>query len=131
MQPPRALLRIFAGAVMTCASFRRCSTNSGWFALAPEGENGLGMLVDEAAREIAQLRRLFVLYRAERAIFPEWERLVIDHAVKRRAAHDARLVAAMLRHNLSHILTFNIADFARFANIQLIEPGSIASIASG
>ncbi len=28
--------------------------------------------------------------------------------------HDARLTAAMLVHGLTHILTFNISDFARY-----------------
>ncbi|MEI6442036.1 MAG: hypothetical protein WCO29_02610 [Nostocales cyanobacterium ELA583] len=30
--------------------------------------------------------------------------------------HDARLVAVILAHGLTHILTFNISDFKRYSN---------------
>ena len=40
------------------------------------------------------------------------ERVVVDYDVKGKNAHDARLVAAMLRQDVSHLLTFNDQDFA-------------------
>ena len=39
--------------------------------------------------------------------------------------HDARLVAAMLVHGLTHILTFNIADFARYSEITAVNPPTV------
>lgn len=39
--------------------------------------------------------------------------------------HDARLVAAMLVHGLTHILTFNISDFARYSEITAVHPTTI------
>jgi len=40
-------------------------------------------------------------------------------------AHDARLVAAMNVRGVSHILTFNGADFSRYTNITVIDPNSL------
>lgn len=95
----------------------------------PPGENGLGMTVSEAGVEFTRIKRLFVLFRDERAIFQKWETLVGSHAVRGKSAHDARLVAAMLRHGLTHILTFNAADFARFSGIEVASPDQIIELA--
>ena len=39
--------------------------------------------------------------------------------------HDARLVAAMLVHGLTHILTFNTTDFARYTEITAVHPTAV------
>lgn len=44
-----------------------------------------------------------------------------------RAAHDARLVAAMERHAISHIPTFNTGDFTRYPGITVLDPMTLAS----
>jgi hypothetical protein len=38
-----------------------------------------------------------------------------------------RLAAAMLRHGLSYILTFNAADFVRSAGIHVVSPHDLAA----
>ena len=40
---------------------------------------------------------------------------------------DAKLVAAMLVHGLTHILTFDISDFARYSEITAVNPREIVS----
>jgi predicted nucleic acid-binding protein len=47
--------------------------------------------------------------------------------VRGKNAHDARLVAAMLVHGLTHVLTFNGKDFARFGEIAVIPPDGLPS----
>jgi len=47
----------------------------------------------------------------------EWERTVTTYRVLGKNAHDARLVAAMVK-----ILTFNTADFVRFRETQALDP---------
>ena len=54
--------------------------------------------------------------------------MVADHDVKGKQVHDARLVAAMLRHNISHLLTFNAAD-TRYAEISVVEPQRASALA--
>jgi predicted nucleic acid-binding protein len=57
-------------------------------------------------------------------IFSEWEKIVLQSQVSGKQAHDARLVAAMRVHNLTHLLTFNTADFKRFTTISAVSPQS-------
>ena len=94
-------------------------------ATRPASENGLAMTVVETQAELARIRRIFTLLRDERAVFQQWERLVTTHDVKGKIAHDARLVAAMCRHGLAQILTFNARDFARFDDIVVLTPENV------
>jgi hypothetical protein len=48
-------------------------------------------------------------------IYDVWERLVAQYQVSGVNDHDARLTAAMVVHGITHILTFNIEDFNRYA----------------
>ena len=88
-------------------------------------ENGLGMTIEMVTKEIAVLRRLFAVLPEPASIFEEWERLVTTHRVSGKHVHDARLVAAMGLLGLNRILTFNVADFARYPNIEVIHPQSV------
>lgn len=76
----------------------------------PIERNGLGRTITEAQAEINRLKTLFPLLLDTSAIYEEWERLVAVYAVRGVNVHDARLVAAMLVHGLTHILTFNISE---------------------
>ena len=94
-------------------------------ATRPVSANGLGLSVVDAAKELKRLKRLFIFQRDNSAIYTRWESLVIQHQVIGKPSHDARLVAAMLAHKLTHILTFNISDFKRFSNITAVDPTSV------
>ncbi len=91
----------------------------------PVDANGLGMTPPEVEQKVAQIKRLFAILRDERASFPEWERLAAQYQVRGKAAHDTRLVAAMVRHGLRHILTFNAPDFTRFSGITVFTPEQV------
>ena len=91
----------------------------------PLDKNGLGLTADEAGRAVKKLTRLFALRPDSPAIFTEWEKLVVQHQVMGKQAHDARLVVAMRVHGLSHILTFNTDDFKRFTDITAISPQAV------
>lgn len=91
----------------------------------PLERNGLGRTPLEAEVEVNQLKTFFLLLPDTTAIYPEWERLAITYAVRGVNVHDTRLVAAMLVHGLTHILTFNTGDFTRFSEITAIHPTSI------
>ena len=54
----------------------------------------------------------YPLLRDERRVFENWRDLVNVYQVKGKNAHDTRLVAAMRRHGISDLLTFNGVDFA-------------------
>jgi predicted nucleic acid-binding protein len=91
----------------------------------PIEKNGLGRTVTQAEAEINRLKTFFPLLLDPATIYQEWERLVVTHSVIGVNVHDARLVAAMLVHGLTHILTFNISDFARYGEVTAVHPTTI------
>lgn len=93
-------------------------------ATRPVASNGLGLDPVVASREIDQMLSICDLLQDERAIYPTWRKLVSDLCVTGKQAHDARLAAAMLRHGITKILTFNDRDFARFAPLSAITPST-------
>ena len=96
-------------------------------ATRPVAANGLGFTAPQADIELTRLETLFSLLPDTPAIFPEWRSLVVAHTVLGKNAHDARLVAAMLAHGLTRLLTFNVADFLRFAGITVLDPNTVPS----
>lgn len=87
--------------------------------------NGLGLSVSDAQIELARLTTIFLFLPDSAAIYPEWERLVTQHSVRGRDAHDTRIVATMNVHNITHLLTFNTDDFKRFPGITVISPSEV------
>jgi predicted nucleic acid-binding protein len=92
----------------------------------PIAENGLGMLSAEVDKIIDLWLDRFTLFRDERGVFSIWRELVRQHDAKGKSAHDARLVAAMQRHQLTHLITFNVADFRRYPGIEIIDVQTVA-----
>jgi predicted nucleic acid-binding protein len=87
----------------------------------PASENGLDMPPADVDKAIDYWLDLFTLFRDERGIFSTWREIVRRHNVIGKSAHDSRLVAAMKRHGLAHLLTFNIADFQRYEGIEILD----------
>jgi predicted nucleic acid-binding protein len=94
-------------------------------ATRPETNNGLGLSVDETARQITSFKSLFTLLPDTDGVFKEWERLVTHHLVLGKQVYDVRLVAAMIVHDLTHLLTFNTDDFKRFTTITAVKPQTL------
>jgi predicted nucleic acid-binding protein len=96
-------------------------------ATRPLAVNGFGMPISDVDRRIQELLLHFTLLRDERGVYSRWYDLVVSRHVQGKQAHDARLVAAMERHNVKHLLTFNRADFARFPAIVVLSPDELQS----
>jgi predicted nucleic acid-binding protein len=94
-------------------------------ATRPADENGLDLSTTEARAEVEKIKALFTLCPDDDGILPEWEQLVSRHDVKGKTTHDARLVAAMRRHGLTRLLTFNASHFARFTEITVLTPEGV------
>lgn len=84
--------------------------------------NGYGLTISEANRRARLVEEQFRLLEESNAVHREWRKLLVVHAVSGVQVYDARLVAAMLVHEISNILTFNIRDFARYQRITAICP---------
>jgi predicted nucleic acid-binding protein len=86
----------------------------------------LGLTIEETQARIEQIKTLFILKSDQSDIFDNWESLVEKYRVAGKNAHDTRLVAAMLTHGISHILTFNVDDFKRFKDvISVVSPQEV------
>ncbi|MBO1056258.1 MAG: PIN domain-containing protein [Dolichospermum sp. JUN01] len=94
-------------------------------ATRPLDKNGLGLSITQAEEESEKLKNIFILELDTPQIFTEWESVVIKYQVMGKQVHDARLAAAMVAHNITHLLTFNIDDFKRFSDIVVVDPRSI------
>ncbi len=90
-------------------------------------ENGFGFTVEQTAREIQRFKVVFPPLRDERGILELWEKLVGQYEVRGKNSHDARLVAAMQKHGMSRLLTFNGADFRRYSEIEVLDPETIVA----
>lgn len=84
--------------------------------------NGLGESPSFANALIIKFCHSFRLLRDERAIYEAWFELVFTQQISGVKSYDARLAAAMQRHEITHFLTFNAADFRRYSHITVINP---------
>lgn len=88
----------------------------------PLARNGFALSIEDTARGALEIEQNFSRLIDNEAVYSEWRRLVVKHRVSGVQVHDARLASSMLAHGLSHILTFNTADFARFDGIRAVHP---------
>jgi predicted nucleic acid-binding protein len=86
---------------------------------------GLGLKPEEAYAEILKIKALFPLLEDNPQILPIWEQLVTQYKVSGVNSHDARYVAAMSVHSITHILTDNIGDFKRYPFITVVRPSEV------
>lgn len=92
----------------------------------PTTSNGYGLSPEVAERESEKLKSQFKLRADTEAVFPNWDFLVRKFRVSGKETHDARLVAAMLAHDIRNILTFNVKDFKRYAGtIDAFDPQDV------
>lgn len=96
-------------------------------ATRPIGRNGLGLTPTDTDRLLRLIERLFPRLPDTPSMYSEWRRLVVAFDVSGVQVHDARLVAAMKTHSVTHILTFNADDFARYASegIVAVDPATV------
>ncbi len=89
-------------------------------ATRPAVRNGLGQSVSDADITLHTLERLFPRLTETASTYDEWRRLVVQFGVSGVQVHDAHLVAIMLSYGVTHILTFNTTDFARYAPVGVV-----------
>jgi len=91
-------------------------------ATRPTDVNGLGFTSQQANAKAKEIEAFFPLLPDIPEIYPHWRNLMEKYEVEGRQVHDARLVAVMLAHNITHLLTMNAKHFQRFTEITIIEP---------
>lgn len=93
----------------------------------PHERAGWGMTPSQAALLLATLEQSFPVLEERPQVYPVWKRLCEDFGVSGKQVFDARIVAFMQVQGISHLLTFNGADFSRFASLGIValHPGAI------
>lgn len=94
-------------------------------ATRPALANGLGMSPADASTTAKLIESYFRLADENRDIYPLWRGIVDSYGVVGRQVYDARLVAVMQAHGLSHLLTLNSAHFKQFAGITVVDPNDV------
>jgi predicted nucleic acid-binding protein len=86
---------------------------------------GFGLTTAEADRRVRLIERVFTVLDETPAVYPEWRRLVVSHSIMGVQVHDARIVAVMNVHGVTHLLTLNGADFSRYVGITCVAPDQV------
>ncbi len=94
-------------------------------ATRPTNVNGLGLSPSQAEQEIAAIRMAYTLLRDPADAMERWLDLCVRYTVSGRPAHDARLVALMLAHGITHLFTLNPTDFSRYTEITGLTPDDV------
>jgi predicted nucleic acid-binding protein len=91
----------------------------------PAARNGFGLTAAEAESEVRVIEAGMNFLAENEAVYREWRKIVVQHSVSGVQVHDARLVAVMRVHAVSHILTLNVADFDRYGRATAMHPSSV------
>lgn len=98
-------------------------------ATRPAALNGLGLSTADAEAKAGVFEATFPLLAETPGIYPAWKALVGALGVIGKQIHDARLVAVCHVHTVTHLLTFNVADFLRMAGfgpgLVVVDPASV------
>jgi predicted nucleic acid-binding protein len=73
------------------------------------------------------IERLFTFLPDNKQIHDEWRQLIVTHSVSGLQVYDARIVAVMKVHAVSHLLTLNKKDFIRYPGISVLTPHQVLS----
>jgi predicted nucleic acid-binding protein len=91
----------------------------------PAAHNGFGLSIAETDARVSAIEQIMTLLADSEQVYWVWRDLVLRNSVRGVQVHDARLAAAMQVHGISHILTLNQPDFARYANIKVVHPQDV------
>jgi predicted nucleic acid-binding protein len=78
--------------------------------------------METAIADVRRFRQVFHVAEDRPVVLDRLLTLLGAHYGAGRQVHDTNIVATMLEHGISRLLTFNAADFRRFARIIELEP---------
>ncbi|MTJ07561.1 type II toxin-antitoxin system VapC family toxin [Anabaena sp. UHCC 0204] len=98
-----------------------------FWVVATHPVNGLGWNIEQTTQAVQMLINRFDLLEETPDIFSIWLNLVTTYNISGKRTHDIHILAVMLAHNISHILTLNPKDFIAVPEITIIHPENINS----
>jgi len=96
-------------------------------ATRPVNVNGLGWTGEQTTQAVQMLINQFDFLEETPDVFSIWLNLVTTYNIYGKRTHDIHILAVMLAHNISHILTLNPKDFIAVPEITIVHPQSINS----
>ena len=94
----------------------------------PVQANGLSFTIAEARQFLGDVEESFPCLPEPSDIGKQWSRLMMRYSVIGKQAHDARIVALMLAHGVTHLLTLNTSDFVRYQGITPVTPEGVLEL---
>lgn len=88
---------------------------------------GYGKSVATTERRVQFIERFGTVLDESPAAYQHWRLLLTQHQIQGAAVHDARLVAVMQTVGITHILTLNANDFARYSTITVTTPREVTA----
>lgn len=128
---PQFALTLQATVTLVGRGDRLCFTLQGlsefWNACTrpATARGGLGLSIAETEKRVRIIERVGTFLPDTEAVRVHWRRLVFTHQVHGVQVHDARVVAAMQAHGLTHLLTYNLADFQRYGGLVVAHPQDV------
>lgn len=89
---------------------------------------GLGLTPTDAMAQVQAAERQFATLAEPTEVLARWKDLVVRYAVTCKSTHDARLAALMIERQIPSLLTFNDADFKRYAEVKALNPFDVLSL---
>jgi predicted nucleic acid-binding protein len=88
----------------------------------------LGLAPAVAMAQIDNAERQFALQPEPPGVVSHWKELVVRYGVVGKSTHDARLAALMVERGITRLLSFNDSHFARYREIQAMNPLDVLGI---
>lgn len=96
--------------------------------------DGSGLSSAQASAKMSIFETAFPMLAENPSIYPSWKGVVGALAVVGKQVHDARLVVTCHVHGVSHLLTFNVAHFARLSaygpGLLVVDPANVQELSA-
>ena len=89
----------------------------------PVDVNGMGLSIAATDRYVRHLERIFTILPNPQGVAEIVD--VVQPGVSGAKVHDAYLVATMKVHTVTRILTFNVDDFTRYRDLEVVHPQAV------
>ena len=93
--------------------------------------NGLELPINRAERALDDIEAETTILPDDLLVYRRWRALIAKYRTTGVNSHDLRIVAALSRHGVDTLLTFNAADFRRYAEVEIVEPAGVAAWLAG
>ena len=109
----------FVAGLQNMAEFWNVSTRPA------SARGGLGLTPDETLHRLRIIERAVTVLVDAADTYDRWRDVVVAQGVRGVQVHDARLAALMGSHSVTHLLTLNKVDFARYTEIVAVAPPDV------